>query len=71
MRCLPGLQSITPWRVSLLWGWFCPLPVDIRTAGGSPGGSGKLCLFGSVWLSREERWHEAKKNKERVNKEQL
>lgn len=71
------LQSIASQRVPLLPGWFCPLPVDIGTAGGSSGGSGEhwlaVCLFVCVcvWISRGERWREVKKNKERANKEQL
>lgn len=64
------LQNISL-QASSLPGWFCHLPVDIRTAGGSPGDSRKQWLFVCLWISREERWHEVIKNKERVIKEQL
>lgn len=35
MSCLPGWHLCCfSLQVSLLLGWFCHLPVDIRTAGG-------------------------------------
>lgn len=55
MSCLPGWHLCCfSLQVSLLLGWFCHLPVDIRTAGGSPGDSRKQCLF-VCWFVDEQR----------------
>lgn len=69
--CLPGLHLCCfSSQVSLLLGWFCHLPVDIRMAGSSPGYSRKQCLFVGLWMSGEERWCERGRTK-RINKEKL